>query len=307
MAARSDPDLRSASGRRGEPVCSPAVLIENVKNSMNISGKCAIVAGGSVGIGRAIADELARLGANIFLIARREEPLAAATEELKRTAVSSSQTFSYYRADVSDWKAVGEAIKKAEFECGPPAVLVNSAGFSLGGYVEKLPISDIETEIKVNYLGTVYTVKQVISGMIERRQGWILNISSLAGLKGIFGFTGYSAAKFAVIGFSEALRSELRPYGIHVSVLCPPDVDTDRFINDTREKPLENLMISKGAKLMHADEVARAAIRGMKKGSFIIIPGFSGKLLQIANRFAPWLVDMSIDRTVDKARKERGL
>jgi len=274
---------------------------------MDINGKCAIVSGGSLGIGRAIADELAKLGANVFLIARREEPLAAATEELKRAAVNPAQKFGYYRADVSNLDAVIAAVKAAEAQCGPPAVLVNSAGFSLPGYVEKLPVSDIETEIKVNYLGTVYTVKQVVGGMIERKQGWILNISSLAGLKGIFGFTGYSGSKFAVFGFSEALRSELRPHGVHVSVLCPPDVDTERFKNDTREKPLENLRISKGAKLMHADEVARAAIRGMEKGSFIIIPGFSGKLLHVANRFVPWLVDMSLNRTIDQARKERGL
>ncbi len=274
---------------------------------MNINGKCAIIAGGSVGIGRAIADELARLGANIFLIARREEPLKTATRELRSAAVNPAQKFGYFRGDVSDLASVKEAVRAAETACGPPTVLVNSAGFSLGGYVEKLPVSDIETEIKINYLGTMYMVKQVVGGMIERRNGWILNISSLAGLKGIFGYTGYSAAKFAVRGFSEALRSELRPYGIRVSVLCPPDVDTERFKNDTRERPLENTMISKGAKLMHADEVARAAISGMEKGSFIIIPGFSGKLLYFANRFAPWLVNMSLDRTIDKARRMRGL
>ena len=197
-------------------------------------------------------------------------------------------------------------MKAAEAECGPPAVLVNSAGFSLAGYAEKLPISDIETEIKVNYLGTVYAVKQVLDGMMERREGWILNISSLAGLKGIFGYTGYSGSKFAVIGYSEALRSELRPHGVKVSVLCPPDVDTERVRTDTREKPLEMQRISEGAKLMHAEDVARVTIRGMRKGKFIIIPGFSGKMLHVANRVAPWLVDSIINRTIDEVRKELG-
>ncbi len=274
---------------------------------MDISGKCAILTGGSTGIGYAIAERFARRGANIFLIARREEKLQQAVDELKGKAVDSSQRFGYFVADVSSLAEVEEAFKAAEAECGPPAVLVNSAGFSLGGYIEKLPISDIETEIRVNYLGTVYSVKQVIDGMMQRREGWILNISSLAGLKGIFGYTGYSGAKFAVVGFSEALRSELRPYGICVSALCPPDVDTERVKNDTRPKPLENELISKGAKLMHADEVAEVTMQGMEKGSFIIIPGSSGKLLHIANRLAPWLVDAFINRTIDKARKERGL
>lgn len=274
---------------------------------MNIAGKCAIVSGGSLGIGRAIADELNLRGANIFLIARREDPLKTAIDKLKQSALNSSQKYGYMAADVSDSDAVAEAIKAAESECGPPAVLINSAGFSLPGYVEKLPLSDIETEINVNYLGAVYTVKAVVEGMISRREGWILNISSLAGLKGIFGYTGYSGAKFAVIGFSESLRSELRPHGIKVSVLCPPDVATERFLTETRPKPIEMVKISEGAKVMQPDEVGRATIKGMEKGSFIIIPGFSGKLLYVANRLAPWLVDMTLNRTIDKARKEREL
>jgi 3-dehydrosphinganine reductase len=274
---------------------------------MNIQGTCAVVTGGSMGIGKAIAVLLAQRGANVFLIARREEPLRTAVSKLRGEASGPAQRFGWFSADVADPAAVHAAMTAAEAECGPVAVLVNSAGFPRAGYVEHLPLSDIEDEIAVNYLGTVYAVKQVVGKMIERREGWILNISSLAGLKGIFGYTGYSGAKFAVVGFSEALRSELRPYGITVSVLCPPDVDTERVKTDTREKPLEMTRISGGAKRLQPGEVARAAVRGMEKGSFLIIPGFSGKLLHLANRIAPWLVDASLNRTIDKARKERGL
>ncbi len=272
---------------------------------MNIAGKCAIVSGGSKGIGKAIADLLARRGAHVFIMAREEAPLRKAIDDFRHLASSSRQRFGYYRCDVSELPAVQEAMRAAEAECGPPALLINSAGFSLGGYIEKLPISDIETEIRVNYLGTVYTCKQVIEGMMQRREGWIMNISSLAGLKGVFGYAGYSGAKFALIGFSEALRSELRPHGIHVSVLCPPDVDTERVRNDTREKPPETLRISDTAKLMHADDVARAAIKGLEKGSFFIIPNLAGKLLHIGNRLAPSLINKYIDKTVDKVRRER--
>ena len=263
--------------------------------------------GGSAGIGKAIAMRLVRRGANVFIIARREEKLREAVDDFGREAVGDSQRFGYFSGDVSDREAVREAVGAAEAECGPPAVLVNSAGFSLGGYFEKLPISDIETEINVNYLGTVYAVKQVVEGMMERREGWILNISSLAGLKGIFGYTGYAGAKFAVIGFSEALRSEMRPYGVSVSALCPPDVDTERIRTDTRPKPLENERISQGAKLMQPGPVADAAIRGMERNLFLIIPGSSGRALSIANRVAPWLVDSFLNRIIDKVRKERGL
>ena len=275
---------------------------------MDLTGKCAIVTGGSNGIGKAIARLLARKGANLFLIARTQELLRIASKEMEQEARNPSQRFSFFSADVSDQSAVQDAVKAAEAECGPVAVVVNSAGFHRTGYVEKVSISDIEDEVRVNYLGTVYMVKQVLPGMIERREGWIQNISSLAGLKGIFGYAGYSGSKFAVMGFSEAIRSELRPYGISVSVLCPPDVDVEKLEHYVeREQPLENVRVSEGAKAMQPEDVARAAIAGMERGSFIIIPGFSGKMLHLVNRLAPWAVDGILNRTIERARRERGL
>jgi 3-dehydrosphinganine reductase len=274
---------------------------------MDLNGKSAIVTGGSSGIGKAIAKLLVRRGANVFLIARRDDLLRAAVADMKEEAVGASQRFGCFSADVSDLTAVKEAVKAAEAECGPTEVLVNSAGVSNPGYVERLPIPGMEAEIKINYMGTMYTVKQVVDGMVERRRGWILNVSSIAGLKGIFGYTGYCGSKFAVIGFSEALRSELRPYGVRVSVLCPPDVDTPMLEGENKVKPLETMRIAEGAKVMQPDDVARAAMEGMEKGSFIIIPNFSGKMFRIANRFLPSLIDKFLDGTVDKVRKQRGL
>jgi len=274
---------------------------------MDIAGRCAIVTGGSSGIGKGIAKLLARRGANVFLIARREEVLNIAVEELREEVGDRPQRFGCFRADVADLAAVQEAVKAAEAECGPVAVLVNSAGCVYPGYVEELPIAGMETELKVNYLGTVYMIKQVLDGMMERRSGWILNVSSLGGLKGIFGYTGYSGSKFAVIGFSEALRSELRPYGVKVSVLCPPDVDTPMFENENKVKPLETIRISEGAMLMQPGDVARKAVEGMQRDSFLIIPNFEGKLFVLANRLFPSVLDRFLGRTVDKVRKERGL
>ena len=272
---------------------------------MDLSGNCAIVTGGSSGIGKAIAKQLARRSANVFLIARSKGPLETAVAEMKQEAVSTSQRFGFFCADVAEPDALREAVKTAEAECGPTAVLVNSAGISNPGYVEKLPVSGMEDEIKVNYLGTVYMIKLVLNGMIQRREGWILNISSLAGLKGIFGFTGYCGSKFAVIGFSEALRSEIRPYNVKVCVLCPPDVDTPMFREENRVKPVETKKISETAKVMKAEDVARAAIQGLDRSSFVIIPNLSGKALRIVNALMPSLLDKYLDRIVDKVRRKR--
>jgi 3-dehydrosphinganine reductase len=276
-------------------------------SEMNISDKCAIVTGGSSGIGKGIAKILARCGANVFLVARREDVLKPALEEVRREAAGPSQRFGCFSGDVADPTAVKEAVQRAEAECGPIAVLINSAGVPNTGYVEELSISSMENTIKVNYLGSVYMIKQVLGGMIQRREGWIMNVSSLGGIKGIYGYSAYSASKFAVIGFSEALRSEIRPHGIHVSVLCPPDVDTPMLAESSRRKPLETMRISGEAKLMTADDVAHIAVRDLEKGKFLIIPNLPGKLLYIANRLLPSLLDKYLDGVIDKVRKQRGL
>ena len=122
---------------------------------MEVAGGCAIVTGGSSGIGKNIAKLLARRGANVFLVARKEETLKAAVEEVRKEARDPSQRFGCFGADVADPDAVKEAVSNAEAECGPSMVLVNSAGFVNPGYVEELPLSSMETELKVNYLGTV--------------------------------------------------------------------------------------------------------------------------------------------------------
>jgi 3-dehydrosphinganine reductase len=273
---------------------------------MNISDKCALVTGGSSGIGKGIAQIFARRGANVFLVARREDVLKTALEEVRREAARPSQQFGYFSADVADLDAVRKAVQKAESECGGIVALVNSAGVSNTGYVQDLTIDSIETALRVNYLGSVYMIKQVLEGMMERREGWIMNVSSLAGLKGIFGYSGYSASKFAVIGFSEALRSEMRPYGITVSVLCPPDVDTPMLKESSGRKPPETQKISEGAKLMEAEDVARVAVRDMERGRFIIIPNAAGKLFYIAHRLVPSLIDLYLNGVIDKVRKQIG-
>ncbi len=109
---------------------------------------------------------------------------------------------------------------------GPIDLLVNSAGAALPGYFDDLTIEDFSQQLEINYLGTVRVIKAVLPSMKARGKGWIANVSSLAGVKGVFGYTAYCGSKFAVTGFSERFRSELYRYGIGVSVLCPPDTRT---------------------------------------------------------------------------------
>lgn len=139
---------------------------------------------------------------------------------------------------------------------------------------------------------------------MKKKGGIIVNVSSIAGFIGVFGFTAYSASKFGVIGFSEALRSEFKQFNINVSVLCPPDTDTPMLHKENIGKPVETAAISESAKIMSADAVADAIIKGMQTNKFMIIPGFDGKFTFVAKRFLPGIIEWMIDRTVRKSQKE---
>jgi 3-dehydrosphinganine reductase len=130
--------------------------------------------------------------------------------------------------------------------------------------------------------------------MRANRKGRIVLVSSGAGLIGLYGYSAYAPSKFAVRGFGEALRQELRPEGISVSVVFPPDTDTPQLREEMRVRPEITSKIAGGAKVKSADEIAQAIWDGVKRGRFAIAPGFemtmlarfAGILLPILNRFS---------------------
>ena len=130
---------------------------------------------------------------------------------------------------------------------------------------------------------------------MKQKKGYIVNISSIAGFIGVFGMTSYSASKFGVIGFSEALRSELKPCEVNVSVLCPPDVSTPMLEKADRIKPEEAKAISSGADIMTPEAVAEVLVRALAREDFLIIPNASGKFTYFMKRLFPGLTEWIVD------------
>lgn len=258
------------------------------------------VAGGSLGIGLAIATRVAALGAHVILFARRQEPLDLARDVVAATRRDATQQVETRLLDVADHRQVREVMARAVVEFGVPDVLVNCAGLARPGRFEEITYEQFDETLRVNLYGCWNTIQALMPSM-KARGGYIVNTSSLVGLLGIFGYTDYAASKFALIGFSEALRSELKPYGITVSVLCPPDTDTPGFATENLTKPEETRAISGTTKLLQPDAVADALIRGMARQSFLIIPGVPGRFSVLAKRLFPGLVERIIDRTVRRA------
>jgi len=159
--------------------------------------------------------------------------------------------------------------------------------------------------MRVNLHGCWNTVSLLAPHMKANGGGYIVNTASVAGLIGVFGYTDYCASKFALVGFSEALRSELKPHGITVSVLCPPDTDTPGFAIENQTKPPETKAVSAPAKIMTPEMVADALIRGMARRPLLIIPGIESRVAVLAKRLLPGVVEWAMDRSIRKVQQRR--
>jgi 3-oxoacyl-[acyl-carrier protein] reductase len=201
-----------------------------VPDFCSLEGRTALVTGGSRGIGRAIAAELANAGATVVIGYRAggEEAEATASEIGCRTI----------QADVSD---PDEARRLVE-EAGDVDVLVNNAGITRDGLLARMSDEDWRTVLDTNLGGTFNTCRAVVRGMMKRRSGSIVNVSSIVGVHGNSGQTNYSASKAGIIGFTKALARELGSRGVRANVVAPGYIST-RLTNELPEE-LRNTMLA---------------------------------------------------------------
>jgi 3-dehydrosphinganine reductase len=272
---------------------------------MDYHNQHVIITGGSSGIGRAVARLLTQRGADVSIIARRQELLDETVAELESLRENPAQRLASYSADLTEWEQAQKAITGLTADGHPPDILINAAGFAHPGYFEELPLDIFHTTMDIDYFGTLYTIKTVVPTMMERHSGHIVNISSVAGHVGVFGYTAYSAAKFAVRGFSDALRQELKPYGISVSVVFPPDTDTPQLHYENQFKPMETRRISGSIKAMTADQVAKAIVHGIEQRQPYILPNFDARATFILCDGLGGIIRWYCDLAVARIRWER--
>jgi 3-dehydrosphinganine reductase len=267
-------------------------------------GKVAVVTGGSSGIGKAIANELAQRGMHMWLLAQRKDLLVSAQKEVEGHRKDPSQVVGIVSADVSNLDQVHKAISFITEKCGLPDLLVNSAGVTHPGYVEKLDINIFHWMMEVNYFGTVYATKELLPAMIARGSGYILNICSFSGIISSFGYTAYGASKYAVHGFTEALRMEVNERGIGVSILFPTDTDTPQLKYENQFKPLETKVLNSAGGLYKPEDVARVTLNAIEHGRYFILPNFDTIWMYWVNRLSPGIKYFIADRMIANARKK---
>ena len=247
---------------------------------MRWDGAVALVTGASRGIGREVAQQAARRGARVGLLARSAPDLDEVLSAIGGRGVAAA-------ADVGDAVQVAGAVRAVEDALGPVDVVVANAGIGAYGPFAEVEPAEIERLTRVNWLGTAHVVRAVLPGMVERRRGHVAVVASVAGRTGVPLEALYSATKFAQVGLAEGLALELEPYGIGVSVVNPGPVATDFFA--ARGHPYDRPI----PRPVSAERVASAVMEAVERGQ--------------AERFVPrWLRSALVSRVVVPPLYRRG-
>jgi 3-oxoacyl-[acyl-carrier protein] reductase len=219
----------------------------------SLNGKTALITGAGRGIGRATAIALAKEGINLGLIGLNMSNLEKVAAELAQFDVKVSAA----TADVTDLESVTHAVEHIKSDLGPIDILINNAGIAkFGGFLDLTP-EEWEKIIQVNLMGVYNVTRVVLPGMIDRKSGDIINISSSAGQKGAPVTSAYSASKFAVLGLTESLMLEVRKHNIRVTALTPSTVVTDLAIET-------HLVSGNEENVMHPEDLAELIVASLK-------------------------------------------
>ncbi|MFM7599831.1 MAG: SDR family NAD(P)-dependent oxidoreductase [Pseudanabaena sp.] len=246
---------------------------------MNVRGKTALITGASRGIGRAIALELAQQGAKcLILVARDLELLNSVVLEVEALGIEAVSL----PLDLSQTIEVNIAIAQVWRDCGPIDILVNCAGVAHQASFLRSRLQDVQSEIEVNLLGMYAITRMVARRMAVQRNGRIVNVSSLMGKVAAPTMATYSATKFAILGFTQALRGELSAYNIKVTALLPSLTDTDMA---------QDLEWFRWVALMTPKQVAKALIAGLESETPEILVGWQSHAAVWCNRLFPSLME----------------
>ena len=258
---------------------------------MNFKDKVVLITGASSGIGRESAKEFAKLGANIVLVSRTKEKLDQVANELRKFNVITLTC----QCDVSNKDQVKEMSKMVLDKFDSVDILVNNAGFAIYGYVSDLSIDEIESQMETNYFGMVYCIKNFLPTMIEKKTGHIVNVASVAASFGLPGIASYCASKFAMLGFSEGLKHELKNSGVGITVVSPIMVRTNFF-----EHPSFENMPKFSPTSLSSKTVAKAILKAANSPRLeIIVPSVIRGAVWMKNTF-PYFINPILGKSFKK-------
>jgi short-subunit dehydrogenase len=252
--------------------------------------RTALVTGASSGIGAAIARQLARRGHGLTLVARRAPLLEALADELRAEHdVKVDVIPCDLGVATSRWDLLGTLADSGR----EVSILVNNAGFATGGRFVDTDVAREVEQVRVLVEAVVHLTAATLPGMVERREGAILNIASTAGFQPLPWSAGYSSAKAHTLAFSESLHEEVRGRGVAVTALCPGPVRTE-FWEVAAGQPIKQAMPR--PMWVSVENVAEAGIRGLERGRRVVVPGRAVQLSSFGARWTPHAIQLPMLR-----------
>jgi len=236
-----------------------------------------LITGASMGIGALFAREFAKRGRNLVLVARSADAMHMLAEELRR---SCGIRVEVYPADLRDHGSPERILEFCHLRHTEVDLLINCAGLSRAGDFSDIPEEKLDEIVMVNMLTLAKLTRLFLPDMVQRKQGAIMNIASLAGFQGVPGLGLYSATKSFIITLSEALHAELKKSGISVTAVCPGFTDTDIFEHSGHNRTQIRLPVYK------PEVVVEAAIKGLMKNRRLVYPTLLDKVLVYSQRVA---------------------
>ncbi len=258
---------------------------------MDFKDKIVLITGASSGIGKEVAIQFAKKGSNVILVARRKQKLEQIADDLKKLNISTL----ICECDISDKLQVEKMSKLVLEKYGSIDILVNNAGFAIYGSVFDLTTEEIESQMATNYFGMIYCIKNFLPSMLAKKSGHIINVASVAASFGLPGIASYCASKFAMLGFSEGLKHELKGTGVGITVVSPIMVRTDFFDHPSFKKMPKYLPLSLSDKT-----VTKAILRAANSPRLeIIVPSVVRGAVWLKNTF-PYLINPILGITFKK-------
>jgi short-subunit dehydrogenase len=251
----------------------------------NFTDKIVVITGGSDGIGKALVAQFLALGAKVATCGRNENKLSLLATEFPSSNLFTAQV------DVSKQDQSEAFIKQVVDNWGRIDILINNAGISMRALVSEVSVQTLQNVMDINFWGTVYCTKAALPS-IQQNKGVIVGVSSIAGYRGLPGRSGYSASKFALNGWLEALKTELYASGTHVMWVCP-GFTTSNIRNaalDKNAKAQGESPMDEGA-MMSSEDCATHIIHAIEKRSRSLVLTFTGKRTVFMNKFFPAWAD----------------
>jgi dehydrogenase/reductase SDR family member 7B len=264
----------------------------------SMKDKVVIITGASSGIGKALAFAFGNEGAKIVITGRKKAPLLDVSEALTNEGIENLPIVS----DVSIENDNEDVIKKTIEKYGKIDILINNAGISMRSMFEDCDVDVIKKVMDINFYGTVYATKYALP-YIKATKGSIVGVSSIAGYRGLPVRTGYSASKFAMNGFLEALRTELLHTGVHVLTACPGFTQSNiRVASLGSDGNSKGESMRDEGNMMSSEEVAQHILKAVKNRDRDMVLTLQGKMVIFLNKWLPKLTDKLTYNTLAKEK-----